>query len=100
MLGPRDTPWLKADQCFVVSDVSFAQLAAGNAWRQFSSTADLIAGLHNPSLDLAADVRVLVHARIVQPFLDMALLCLGLPIVLQHARIETSSWRPARACWS
>jgi lipopolysaccharide export system permease protein len=82
VLGPRDTPWLKADQCFVVSDVSFAQLAAGNAWRQFSSTADLIAGLHNPSLDLAADVRVLVHARIVQPFLDMALLCLGLPIVL------------------
>lgn len=82
VLSPRDTPWLKADQCFVISDVSFAQLAAGNAWRQFSSTADLIAGLHNPSLDLASDVRVLVHARIVQPFLDMTLLCLGLPIVL------------------
>jgi lipopolysaccharide export system permease protein len=82
VLSPRDTPWLKADECFVVSDVSFAQLAAGNAWRQFSSTPDLIAGLHNPSLDLAADVRVMVHARIVQPFLDMTLLCLGLPIVL------------------
>ena len=66
----------------MVSDVAFAQLAAGNAWRQFSSTADLIAGLHNPSLDLASDVRVMVHARIVQPFLDMTLLCLGLPIVL------------------
>lgn len=82
VLGPRDTPWLKADECFVVSDVSFAQLAAGNAWRQFSSTADLIVGLHNPSLDLAADVRVMVHARILQPLLDMTLLCLGLPIVL------------------
>ncbi len=82
VLSPGDTPWLQAHQCFVVSDVSFAQLAAGNAWRQYSSTADLIAGLHNPSLDLAADVRVLVHSRIVQPFLDMTLLCLGLPIVL------------------
>lgn len=84
VLSPRDTPWLKADECFVVSDVTFAQLAAGNAWRQFSSTPELIAGLHNPSLDLASDVRVLVHARIVQPFLDMTLLFLGLPIVLSR----------------
>jgi lipopolysaccharide export system permease protein len=82
VLGPRDTPWLEADECFVVSDVSFAQLAAGNAWRQYSSTADLIVGLHNPSLDLAADVRVMVHARLLQPLLDMTLLCLGLPLVL------------------
>ncbi len=84
VLSPRDTPWLKTDECFVVSDVSFAQLAAGNAWRQFSSTPELIAGLHNPSLDLASDVRVLVHGRIVQPILDMTLLFLGLPIVLSR----------------
>jgi len=84
VLSPRDTPWLKADECFVVSDVTFAQLAAGNAWRQFSSTPELIAGLHNPSLDLSSDVRVLVHARIVQPILDMTLLFLALPIVLSR----------------
>ncbi len=84
VLSPRDTPWLKADQCFVVSDVSFAQLSAGNAWRQFASTPELIAGLYNPSLDLASDVRVLVHTRIVQPLLDMTLLLLGLPIVLSR----------------
>jgi lipopolysaccharide export system permease protein len=84
VLSPRDTPWLKTDECFVVSDVSFAQLAAGNAWRQFSSTPELIAGLHNPSLDLASDVRVLVHGRLVQPILDMTLLFLGLPIVLSR----------------
>lgn len=84
VFSPRDTPWLKADECFVVSDVSFPQLAAGRAWRQFSSTLELIAGLHNPSLDLASDVRVLVHARIVQPILDMTLLLLGLPLVLSR----------------
>ena len=82
VFSPQDTPWLEADECVVVSDSSFTQLAAGNGWRQFSSTADLIAGLHNPSLDFAADIRVMVHARILQPFLDMTLLCLGLPIVL------------------
>jgi lipopolysaccharide export system permease protein len=84
VLSPKDTPWLKPQQCFVVSDVTFEQLAAGNTWRQFSSTAELILGLHNPSLDCSADVRVAVHARLIQPFLDVVLLFLGLPLVLSR----------------
>ncbi|HJT34548.1 MAG TPA: LptF/LptG family permease, partial [Pirellulales bacterium] len=58
----------------------------GRSWRQFSSTAQLIAGLSNPSLGLAgeygADVRVAIHSRVVQPLLDLTLLFLGLPLVL------------------
>ncbi len=82
VFSPKDTAWLEDDQCFVVSNVTFEQLAAGDAWQQYSSTAELIAGLHNPSLDFAADVRVAVHARMVQPLLDVTLLLLGLPVVL------------------
>ena len=84
VLSPSDTPWLEADQCFVVSNVSFEHLAAGSALRQYSSTPELIAGLHNSSNDYAADVRVAVHARLVQPILDMTLLFLGLPLVLSR----------------
>jgi lipopolysaccharide export system permease protein len=84
ILSPSDTAWLKADECFVVSDVSFEQLAAGNEWRQYSGTSELIAGLHNPSLDFGADVRVAVHARFVQPLLDITLFFLGLPLVLSR----------------
>jgi len=84
ILSPSDTDWLESDQCFVVSEISFDQLAAGNAWRQFSSTSELIRGLHNPSLDFAPDVRVTVHARMVQPFLDITLLLLGLPLVVSR----------------
>ena len=82
VLSPADTPWLEADQCFVVSAVTFDQLAATSAWRQLSGTRELIAALHNPSLDLGADLRVTVHSRFVQPFLDVTLLFLGLPWVL------------------
>jgi lipopolysaccharide export system permease protein len=82
LLSPSDTPWLAAGECFVVTEVSFEQLEAGAMWRQFSSTRELIAGLHNESLDFGSDVRVSVHARIVQPILDMSLLFLGLPLVL------------------
>ncbi len=83
IITPRDAAdWLEPDQCFVVSDVTFGQLTGGHAFRQFSSTAELIRGLRNPSLDFGADLRVAVHARVVQPALDIALLFLGLPLVV------------------
>src|ERR1700722_4204086 len=53
---PDGKGWLTARECFVVSEVSFEQLCGGQAWRQFSSTPDLVAGLHNPSLDFGADI--------------------------------------------
>jgi lipopolysaccharide export system permease protein len=83
ILTPRDHNWLAPDQCFVVSDVSFEQLTGGQSWRQYSSTASLIQGLRNPSLDFGADVRVTIHSRIVRPVLDMTLLFLGLPLVMR-----------------
>ncbi|HVX61004.1 MAG TPA: LptF/LptG family permease [Pirellulales bacterium] len=87
LITPHDEPeWLKPDECFVVSNVNFDQLSGGQTWRQFSSTRQLVEGLSNPSLGLAgefgADVRVSIHARLIQPLLDMTLLFLGLPLVL------------------
>ncbi len=85
IITPRDAPQrLRQDQCFVVSDVTFEQLASGKAWQQYSSAADLIAGLRNRSLDYGADVRVAIHSRFVQPLLDVTLLFLGLPMVMRR----------------
>ena len=84
ILTPHDTDWLQPNQCFVASRVSFDRLASGNAWQQFASLPELIAGLRNPSLDLGADTRVAIHTRFIQPLLDMTLLFLGLPLVLSR----------------
>lgn len=85
IITPSDAGgWLGPNQCFVASDVSFEQLTAGDAWRRYSSTPDLIAALRNRSLGFGADVRVTIHSRFVQPFLDVTLLFLGLPLVLRR----------------
>ena len=84
ILTPRDTPWLERNECYVISNVSFDQLEGGAGWRRFSSTVELIRGLRNPSLDFGADVRVAIHSRMVQPLLDVTLLFLGLPLILQR----------------
>jgi lipopolysaccharide export system permease protein len=82
VITPVGNDWLKDDQVFVVSGVSFEFLAAGAAWQDFASTPEMIAQLRSPSVDLGADVRVSIHTRFVQPFLDATLLFLGLPFVV------------------
>jgi lipopolysaccharide export system permease protein len=119
VLTPRDYRWLDKDQCFVVSDVGFEQLAGGAGWRQFSSTPQLLAGVRNASLDYGADARVEIHSRLVRPFLDLSLLFLGLPlafladhrnvflamgfliVVLSFQGMGAAYWvRPALAAWA
>ncbi|OHB67747.1 MAG: hypothetical protein A2V70_06070 [Planctomycetes bacterium RBG_13_63_9] len=85
VITPQDAPgWLKPDECFLVSDITFEQLTLGRALRQFSSTAEMISALRNPSLGFGADVRVAIHTRIVNPLLDITLLFLGLPLVVSR----------------
>ncbi|MHC4175895.1 MAG: LptF/LptG family permease [Planctomycetota bacterium] len=84
LITPRDADWLEPGQCFLVSDVGFEQLTGSQAFRKFSSTPQLIAGLRNRSLGYGADVRVAIHSRMVQPFLDITLLFLGLPLVVSR----------------
>ena len=82
ILTPQDAPWLLSGQCFVVSDVSYANLVGGQRWREYASAGELVRGLRNPSLDFGLQTRVTMHSRFVQPFLDMSLFLLGLPLVL------------------
>jgi len=85
LLTPRDYAWLKSGECFVVSNVSFEHLESAGNWLQLSSTAELVRGLRNRSLDFGAEERLAIHARIVQPLLDITLLFLGLPLVLSRS---------------
>jgi lipopolysaccharide export system permease protein len=82
LLSPHDTPWLAANECFVVSDLSFEQLKGNTSFRRYLSTVELIQGLNNRSLDYGNDVKVIVHSRFLTPFLDFTVFLLGLPLVL------------------
>lgn len=79
---PESCSWLQHDQLFVSSGVDFEFLAAGANWSDFASTREMIEQLKSPSVELGADVRVAIHARIMQPILDTTLLFLGLPFVI------------------
>jgi lipopolysaccharide export system permease protein len=83
---PSGSAWLEPGQCFVASDVTFEQLIGSTNWSQYSATTELVAAIRNPSLGVGADIPLRVHARVVAPLLDMALVMLGVPLVLGPGR--------------
>ena len=82
----ENSSWLKSNECFVTSGVSFEQMIGSSNWSLYSSTINLINAISNPSLGVGADVPLRVHARFVTPFLDISLVLLGLPLVLGPSR--------------
>lgn len=84
--SPKDTGWLKPENCFVATDVTFEDVAGGAAWRQYSSTASLLRDMWNPNIDFGSGIRVMIHSRFTRPLLDTCLLFLGLPIVLARTQ--------------
>ena len=82
----ENSPWLKPNECFVTSGVSFEQMIGSSNWSLYSSTMNLINAISNPSLGVGADIPLRVHARFVAPFLDISLVLLGLPLVLGPSR--------------
>lgn len=85
LFSPADANWLKPDECFVVSVVTFERLTAGTLWRQFLSSYELVTGLRGQTIEPGADIRLTLHSRLVQPLLDMSLVMLGIPLVLTGA---------------
>ena len=87
VLTPQQYPQdLEADQILVVSQLGVQQLTRGRKWRQCTATSSLVDGMRSGRFDTDADVRVMVHARFVQPLLDMTLLFLGLPLVMEGGK--------------
>ena len=83
LITPLDAPaWLKPGECFVASDVTFDQLTEADGLRDYSSLMQLIRGMRNANQGFRSDMRVAIHARVVQPLLDLTLFLLGLPLVL------------------
>lgn len=79
---PSDQAWLEADQVFVPSEVDTHQLEVGDALKQYASTWQLTRELRNPGLDYGANLKRVAHHRLLQPFLDISLFLVGLPLVL------------------
>jgi len=81
LMLPFDQKWLQVNQCFISSSLDFDLLSGGQA-RQYASTAELISDLRNRSYYHGPELKVTMHSRFVQPFLDFTQILIGLPFIL------------------
>ncbi len=83
LLAHKDAPdWIKPEECFLATDIPFDYLASTTEWREYASTWELLKAAGNPSLDVGDRIHAVIHGRLLQPFLDMTLLFMGLPIIM------------------
>ena len=76
--------WLNEDELFVVSDVTMEQAAFGNRLALYRTTPEMMAAVRKPRTWFGNNQKVGLHVRILQPFLDMTLLLLGLPLAISN----------------
>jgi lipopolysaccharide export system permease protein len=83
--SPSDVSWLEEDELFVVSDVSMEQAAFGNRLALYRTTPEMMAAVRKPRTWFGNNQKVGLHVRVLQPFLDLTLLLLGLPLAMSNA---------------
>lgn len=79
---PKESKWLEPNTCFLVSNISVQDLTRNDANAVYSSTWELTHDFRNPSTRYNSGSRVMVHARILQPILDISLFLIGLSLVV------------------
>ena len=83
---PRDHDGLADDECFVATTVHCDYLGSNDSARKLAPLTSLIGRVRNPAVHSASSLRVLLHARLVRTPLDIALVCLVLPIAASLAQ--------------
>lgn len=86
LLTARDTPGLRANECFVVSGVGFDAIQTNELTTKLASVRELVRRVSNPAVHCDVDTRIMLHARIVRAVLDMGLVCLVLPLAAASDR--------------
>jgi lipopolysaccharide export system permease protein len=85
VFSPKNFPWLAADQCFVAVKMNADEIAFGKKLAQYRPTSEMIAELKRPKRQFGRSAEVSVHARLLRPVLDIALLLLGLPMIVSNS---------------
>ena len=69
---------------FLKTNVSFEAITRDHRqWFRFASTGELVRALYDPTnAPEAPEIAVFLHTRVMRPLMNMALMCLSLPLIL------------------
>ena len=85
VFSPKDYGWLQPTQFFVACDLNVQEMAFGKQLSSYSTLNEMMVSLRKPRMWFGHGQQVQVHARILQPLLDLTIVLLGLPLVISNA---------------
>jgi lipopolysaccharide export system permease protein len=77
---------LENGDLFLFTHISFQDMIRNKNWKNFASTSELVQLLQGEETNNPNSVRILIHNRVMQPILNILLVFLGIPFVLQWER--------------
>ena len=84
LMTSLDQPWLNAGECFVATSIDADLLQTNPTATKLASVAELARRVRNPAVYSSTSLRVLLHERILRPPLDLMLVLLTLPLVVNR----------------
>ena len=84
LMTSRDQSWLQANQCFFATSVHTDLLLNDESTQKLASVGELVRRVRNPAVRSSSAIRVFLHERVIRVPLDFALICLGLPLVVNR----------------
>ncbi len=84
LLTAADQDWLRESECFVATLVGTDLLQSNSTATRQASIAELARRVCNPAIHSSDSTRVYLHERVVRVPLDMALVLLVLPLVVNR----------------
>ncbi|WP_168564520.1 LptF/LptG family permease [Crateriforma spongiae] len=84
LMTATDQDWLNPDECFVATRIGIDLLQSNSTATKQASVLELVGRVCNPAVHSSDALRVYLHERVVRVPLDMALVLLVLPLVVNR----------------
>ncbi len=84
LLTRRDAEWLQPGQCFVATTLDLEVLSDNPRSTRMAGIPELIRRIRNGSVHSSRDLHTLLHERMLRAPLDLCLVLLGLPLVINR----------------
>lgn len=84
LITPLNNPWLKKGECFLVSGIDIEDLTLNCELQEYSSFGDLRRIMARMSTNQRTDAAIVMHKRIIRPFIDLCIIFVGLSFILAN----------------
>lgn len=81
---PLNNPWLEKGDCFLVSGIEIEDLTINVEMKEYSSIFELRRIMERMSTSQRTDAAIIIHKRIVRPFIDLCVIFVGLSFILAN----------------